>query len=393
MTHAAALVERIAGRFLAGREDLAEAMTERIRAAVAELGDRDRAELWEAVRASCLANIETGLGALAADRRLPDAIPADARQLAALTARLDLPLALLLRTYRVGHQMMWQAWSDAIEAETEADPEARRRALAIASEYLFEYVDRLATFLTDEYTAERDRFMRSREQRRTQLVRDVLDGADPDPGAALATLDYDLRLEHLALIVSGGEPEAAVRALGQALDAPHRLVVSLSAETAWAWLGRTRPFALPERLEPADGQAVVSLGDPGAGAAGFRRSHREARDAHAVALRRGPGPALRYDDVALEALAGADEDRAAAFAARELRGLDGADARSERLRATLEAYFAAGQNASAAAAVLGVHEHTVSYRLRTVEERLGRPVTARRAELETALRLLRLGRR
>ena len=76
--------------------------------------------------------------------------------------------------------------------------------------------------------------------------------------------------------------------------------------------------------------------------------------------------------------------------ARELHGLDGADARSGRLRETLRAYFASGQNASAAAALLGVHEHTVSYRLRTIEERLGRPVTARRAELETALRLLEL---
>jgi DNA-binding PucR family transcriptional regulator len=61
-----------------------------------------------------------------------------------------------------------------------------------------------------------------------------------------------------------------------------------------------------------------------------------------------------------------------------------------RLRHTLKAWFAAGQNASAAAAMLGVHEHTVHYRLKTIEERLGRPVAPRRAELETALRALDL---
>jgi hypothetical protein len=44
---------------------------------------------------------------------------------------------------------------------------ARREELAAASDDLFEYVDRLATLVTDEYTAERDRFVRSREQRRT----------------------------------------------------------------------------------------------------------------------------------------------------------------------------------------------------------------------------------
>ena len=98
-------------------------------------------------------------------------------------------------------------------------------------------------------------------------------------------------------------------------------------------------------------------------------------------------PITHYAEVALESLAAVDEDAAAAFVARELAGLDGDDVRSTRLRQTLRAWFAAGHNAAAAAAALGVHEQTVAQRLRTVEERTGRPVAARRAELETALRL------
>ena len=385
MPQETALISRIAEGFLAQREAVADAMVEQIRESVPEV---DELELWEAVRSSCLANLDTGLGALAGDRDLPESIPVDARELALVAARLDVPLTSLLRTYRVGHQVMWRAWSAAVERE-EAAPDARRAALEAGSEYLFEYVDRLATFLTEEHTSERDRFLRSREQRRTQLVRDVLDGADPDPAEAMHALDYDLRLEHVALVASGPEAEAAVRALARALDAPHRLVISLTGDTTWAWLGRTRAFRVPERIETPAG-VVVSIGDPGSGTDGFRRSHRQARDAHAVALRAEAEDVVRYDDVALESLLGVDEKRAGAFVARELRGLDGADERSARLRATLRAYFATGQNASAAAAMLGVHEHTVAYRLRTIEERLGRPVTARRAELETALRLLSL---
>jgi hypothetical protein len=218
----------------------------------------------------------------------------------------------------------------------------------------------------------------------------VLDGADPDPAAALGELDYDLRLHHLACVVAGPDPDRALRALARDLDAPHALVVSLSGDTSWGWLGRVRPFELPERLEPP-ADAVLSIGDPASGIDGFRRSHREAREAHAVALRRREsGDVVSYDSVALEALLAADEERARAFAARELEGLDGADQRSARLRETLRAYFACGQNASAAAAVLGVHEHTVTYRLRRAEDRLGRPVAARRAELELALRVLEL---
>jgi PucR C-terminal helix-turn-helix domain/GGDEF-like domain len=389
MAAQATLVEELAARFLARREELGDEMVERIRERVPEFAEFGGPELWEVVRASCVTNLETGFSSLAGDRSLPDSIPADARELALLTARADLSVAALLASYRVGHRMIWQAWADAIEREA-PDDEARREALSAVSDFLFGYVDRLATFLTREHTAERDRFMRSREQRRTQLVRDVIDGADPDPAEAMRELDYDLRLEHLALVIRGADPERVARDLGRALDAPHRLVISLARDTAWAWLGRTRAFAVPERVEAPEG-TVVSIGDPAAGSAGFRRSHRQARDAHAVALRARPeGALVRYDEVALESLIGSDDGRADDFIARELRGLDGADARSDRLRETLRAYFASGQNASAAAALLGVHEHTVSYRLRTIEERLGRPVTARRAELETALRLLKL---
>ena len=98
---------------------------------------------------------------------------------------------------------------------------------------------------------------------------------------------------------------------------------------------------------------------------------------------------VRYADVALEVLASTDPAAAGAFVERELAGLDAADPRSERLRDTLGAYFSAGHNAAAAASELGVHEQTVAARLHAVEERIGRPVGARRAELETALRLRR----
>lgn len=383
-------LDSVAARFYADRDRLADEMAARIHDRVGEFGELGP-ELWEAIRASCLANIEAGMNALAGELDLPSEMRPEARELALFTARLELPLSALLGAYRVGHAMMWELLFDAIEAEAAADDE-RRAVTRTVSAYLFQYVDRLASFLTDAYTAERDRTMRSREQRRTQLVRDVLDGADPDFAAALGALDYDLRLEHLALVVSADDPEAIVRKLGRRLEAPHRLIVSLTGETAWAWLGRTRPFSLPERLEPADG-AVVSLGEPGAGTAGFRRSHREAREAHGVALRSRGRDVVRYDEVALESLVGGDEERARSFVARELQGIDGDDPRSRRLRETLTAYFACAQNASAAAAVLGVHEHTITYRLRRIEQRLGRPVTSRRAELEVALRMLDLGGR
>ena len=386
MASQTALLETIANRLLARREELAEEMTERIRAGVAEFGGFDGPELWEAVRVSCLANLEAGLASMARDLALPEAIPADARDLALLTARLDLPLAALLRSYRVGHAMTWRRWLDEVEREDPRPRFAARRSTA-ASDYLFEYVDRLATFVTDEYTAERDRFMRSREQRRTQLVRDILDGADPQAGTALGELDYDLRLEHLG--VRRLRPRRRGRRAGAGPRARRRARARGLARRR-DQLGVDRPGS-PVRGPGADLDpegTTLSIGDPASGTEGFRSSHRQARDAHRVAVRGRDGAVVRYDDVALESLVAGDEERSRAFVSRELHGIDGDDPRSQRLRRTLRAYFASAQNASAAAALLGVHEHTVAYRLRTIEERLGRPVTARRAELETALRLM-----
>jgi DNA-binding PucR family transcriptional regulator len=55
---------------------------------------------------------------------------------------------------------------------------------------------------------------------------------------------------------------------------------------------------------------------------------------------------------------------------------------------TLRTYFECGHNAAAAAERLSLNDRTVAYRLRTIEERMARPVVARRDELSIALRLL-----
>ena len=57
------------------------------------------------------------------------------------------------------------------------------------------------------------------------------------------------------------------------------------------------------------------------------------------------------------------------------------------LLGTLRAYFAADRNTSSAAAALGVSRQAVAKRLRTIEERLGRPLSDRGLELEAVLRL------
>jgi hypothetical protein len=317
----------------------------------------------------------------------PEAVPAEALEEARVTARAGVPLESLLHTYRVGHAVVWERAMELLD-DMEIDRQARRAALTIGSRYLFGYVDRVCAAVTKEYTSERDRVLRSSIQRRVQLVRDVLSGAT----IGESELGYDLRVEHVALIASGAELDDLLHHLAQRLDR-RLLTLAMTRETTWAWLGGRSELGGTQwrellALSVPDG-VRLAVGGSAAGPEGFRSSHEEALAAHRVAplLDRA---VVRYDEVALEATLLADERAARRFVARELGPLAGTDERAEKLRRTLDAYLSSAQNASAAAAMLGVNDRTVAYRLHTVEELLDRNVAVRSAELSAALRLRRL---
>ena len=94
--------------------------------------------------------------------------------------------------------------------------------------------------------------------------------------------------------------------------------------------------------------------------------------------------------VALEALVIRDLPAVHDFVVEQLGPLYGADERARVLRETLRAYFANGQNAASTALVIGVHERTVAYRLRSAEKWLGQSIATSRDELSIALRMFDL---
>jgi hypothetical protein len=378
-----ALAQDLEGRL----DELVETMLVRMRSEVPDFDVDTRPELRDAERASCFGNVLAALASLRRDNEPAEAVPAEALEEARVTARAAVPLESLLHTYRVGHAVVWEQAMELLD-EMEIDRQPRRAALTIGSRYLFGYVDHVCAAVTKEYIRERDRVLRSSIQRRVQLVRDILTGAT----IGEAELGYDLRIEHVALIATGPELDDLLHHLAQRLDR-RLLTVAMTRETTWAWLGgRSELHGTQWRellaLNVPDG-VRLAIGGSAAGPEGFRASHEEALAAHRVA------PMLdrvlvRYDEVALEATLLADERAARRFVARELGPLAGTDERAEKLRRTLDAYLSSAQNASAAAAMLGVNDRTVAYRLHTVEELLDRNVAVRSAELSAALRLRRL---
>ena len=78
------------------------------------------------------------------------------------------------------------------------------------------------------------------------------------------------------------------------------------------------------------------------------------------------------------------------FVERELGSLTARDPKTTVLRDTLGTYLDSGLNAAAAALELHVSDRTVAYRIRGIEELLGRSVLGRNCELAAAIRLHRV---
>jgi len=93
--------------------------------------------------------------------------------------------------------------------------------------------------------------------------------------------------------------------------------------------------------------------------------------------------------VELVSLLAGDLPRARAFVASELGPLAAQDEAVERLRETALGFMRAGGSATRVAKELFVHPNTVAYRVKRVEELMGRKLSERPVELLCALTLAR----
>jgi hypothetical protein len=373
---------------LSGEIDLlVDGMLARMRDQAPSFDTASRPELAESLRASCYGNVQAALRALGGDRKPPRNSPAEAMTVARATARAGIALEPLLHTYRIGHAVVLERFFALIE-ELDLSATQRQSSTLIGSKYLFAYVDRVVGQVSEEYTAERERVLRTSIQRRVQLVRDVLDGASIDS----AELGYRLEQEHLAVVATGPAADTSIP------DVAHRLqrsllTVAMTDDMVWAWLGsprRSRPGERYDRVfAQVEGRTAYAIGEPAWGIAGFRESHEQALAAHRVAAHL-PQPVTCYDDVALEATLLCDSRTARRFVERELGPLTAQDARTRVLRETLASYLQSGLNAAATAATLNISDRTVAYRMHGIEDLLGRSILGRSTELAAAVRLHRV---
>ena len=346
------------------------------------------------LRASTRAVLRSFITALARDTDEEYEVPPEARDLARAFARRRLDLAVMLRVYRVGQDLMWRRMMETVWSDVD-DEQLGRAILRRIWEQLARRLDTSLDALVAIYTDERERRLRGAFARRAELVEALLRGDTVDPDAAEATLGHPLRRHQTAFVLWAGEGAGDLLArmedhaavLADALGGSRALALPAGARALWAWVATDREPSLSRlrALGAADGVRAAA-GTTGYGITGFRASHHEALRAQRVASTgAGERTLTLYGDVELVALVSEDPDVTRALVARELAGLAGRDDVSTRLRETALAYLRAGGNARVAAETLGTHKNTVLYRMRGVEELLGRPVEEQRLNLEIAL--------
>jgi DNA-binding PucR family transcriptional regulator len=321
--------------------------------------------------------------------------------------RRGLPLDSLLRAYHIGQATFFLRWSAQAHA-TISDPHALTEAVELGANWTFAYIEKLSDGLVQRYAAERERWVRSAAAVRAQVIDAVLADEPIDSERASRRLGYELGRHHLAFAIwSDGEHDRGDVALAMIERAALELVSSLGMAAPLlvprarlclaGWIGarNSDQFAGLGHAH-IDVQAfptvLAAFGSPDVGVAGFARSHREAFHARRIAqlTQQRAGTVTRYDTVALAALASADVGQARAFVRAELGQLLGNDDQSARLSATLRVYLEENMSPSRASRRVGVHEHTITNRIRAAQRLLPHPIEERACELQVALRLIRL---
>jgi hypothetical protein len=369
---------------------------------IPELSDvAEQRAMFAETEASCAANVTEILRLLESGLPVSEvSVPDAARDYAVSLVHRRIPLAVLLRAYRVGQNHLWLTFAERLRSVAGDDPAAVGTMESIAS-LLFEYVDRVSDELAAIYQRERDQWVRSASAVRVETVRELLAGGGIDVGVASQRLVYELRGRHLGLIVTAaptpeGVPQpgalerAAVAAAG-VVGCKDPLLVPVGTSILWAWAstGDLSDAEAVERLEQhvPRGGLRLAIGRPAPGVEGFRVTHEEAQHAAELQGEEQPAGTVSYRALELLSLLTADFDRSRRFVQRELGPLAGSDDATARLRETALAFLDHGGSHLGAAQALHLHKNTVYTRVRRAERALGSPVVPGRAALHAALTL------
>jgi PucR C-terminal helix-turn-helix domain len=375
---------------------ISEEISHKVGAQLAEVGESGAASaaLQSGVQSAILSMlVAIRLGAV------QDNEPSEeSRESARVCVELGIDLATLLASVRRSHALAVERFMQACRALAPSDELPQH--FASISEICFEFVDRLANDLTRMYAEEHRQWLDNPRAERLALVARLLAGEDVEPAKAAAVLRYEVAFRHHIAVCawrcddnakSNDELEATTLGFLRTNQTTQTLIMQQPDGSVLGWGNSRTPLPDSLRVDMSlPGGVRLAVGGAGRGLQGFRASADQAREGQAIA-RRLPGlkgSVVLFRHVSLIGLLSSDVAQAQRFVQAELGSLAEPDEHHERLLETLEA-FLDSHSPQAVAQQLFVARNTVTYRLRKIEELLGRSINERQPQLRAAILLAR----
>lgn len=345
------------------------------------------------LRGACRANLECGVQVLA--RRVPGGVdPKDlSRTVGRRRARQGVPLESVLRAYRLGGRVIWEAL---LHVSRRGFDGAYDGALLDAASSVWRVNDGSSAVVVEAYRSEELRMHSHDLGRRHAVLDGLIEGRGSDPvflreaAAVLGVAETGPLLCAVAPVEPGDEsplraPQEALAALGLA----SMWFVRPRDEVGLVALGVRPARSVVAALRPcASGRVGLSPELDGLGGVdtGYRMALTAARTL------RGPGVAV-LDERLPEALLVDSPELAPRLVDTALGGLlDLPPADRDTLLVTLEELLACGGSPTHAATALFCHRNTVIYRMRRIEAATGRRLADTRDRLLLTLALMAVRR-
>jgi sugar diacid utilization regulator len=368
-----------------------------------------------AIARACEAGLDLFLAAAREARPATNEELRRVAQLGILQARSSQSVEPILSAYRIAARVAW----DAILAAWRGHPEATPEAVMLTANYVFTALDQVAAEVTKTYLHAREQHLQRGTRAQARLFHALIsDNFDSELELQKQALALNMPIVPTGyvvavcnLIVGNRDSERGGQALADVASSletprgeihhatdPSTLVVLWPAESV-ANVDSARQFVAQlqeeamRRSGAARARVRAGIGGYHPGLRGISRSYLEAQQAIEAGRKLRPeGVVHRHDELIPHLVTAQNPRLAERFVVHSLGPLMDRKLRNrEQLLETLEAYLIRGSVKEAAAA-LGLHRHTVLYRLDKLRELLGGDLDepAARLRLHFALELRKL---
>jgi PucR C-terminal helix-turn-helix domain/GGDEF-like domain len=383
---AATLPPEVTARLLAGVDMIARRMTRHIVSGISLPDSRFRTlGYFRTVTAACRDALRTFVRLLRDGRGLRAGDLERLGSMGAQQAELEVPLELVFGAYRLAARVLWDEVIGQPALLNDVPPST---VIGLTSTVL-EYFDEISAAVGRAYLETRERLLRQRDRDRDRILQRLLAG-DSSPELRRLAASAELTLAPPYQVVACGVPTLEAERQLEEVWRPEG--VHLIGDDPGLWIALVPVGHDLAQLCDAVSPVVFGVGPVAATLDAVAPSAQQARRALEVGRRLYPDRAVHTDaEVGVFAAVAADTEAMRGFIDRVLGPLTAGTAnRRLELVATLEALLDS-RSIGEAAERLGVHRHTVVYRISRLRQ-LGIDTDdpSQRHQLWLALRCLSL---